>query len=100
MQSGAFAGVWWRVAGRSSNVVASAMVSGAIVLALAGAGSAETSRSPLIRIPPAQVPPLAAAPSPVAAAPGKIPPAARALLPTDVQVLRDSRGAGLAMYGA
>lgn len=99
MQRGAFAGAARCGAWRSKNIVA-AVVIGAISCGLAAAASAETSGMPLIRIPPARLPPLAAAPPTVAATPGKIPPAARALLPTSIQVLRDSQGAGLAMYGA
>ncbi|HEU0218085.1 MAG TPA: hypothetical protein VFQ90_15605 [Stellaceae bacterium] len=99
MQRGAFAGAPRRGAWRSQNIVA-AVVIAAIGFGLAAAASAETSGMPLIRIPPARLSPLAAAPPAVAATPSKIPPAARALLPTDVQVLHDSRGAGMAMYGA
>lgn len=98
MQRGAFAGAPRRGAWRSQNIVA-AVVIGAIGFGLATAASAETSGMPLIRIPPARLPPLAATPPIVAATPSKIPLAARALLPTDIQVLRDSQGAGLAMYG-
>ena len=53
---------------------------------------------PVIPPPPTASPPTAPTPSPAAAS--GIEPAPRALLPTHVQVLRDSRGSGLAMYGA
>src|SRR4029077_6207481 len=84
MQRSAFAGAAQRSARRSQNIVA-AVVIGAIGFGLAAAASAETRGMPLIRIPPAQLPPLAAAPPTVAATPGKIPAAARALLPTNIQ---------------
>jgi hypothetical protein len=90
-----------------ANIVAIA-VTLAIILALQGVARAQTSGQPLIKIPPAQLPPLATSP-PAAMGPASAPPvpaavpiqpAARTLLPTGVQVLRDSRGTGLAMYGA
>jgi hypothetical protein len=99
MQRGVSAGATRRGGGRSKNIFAAAITIGAIAFALAAAASAETRGMPLIRIPPAQLPPLAAAPPAAVTAPGKISPAARGLLPTNVQVLRDSQGAGLAMYG-
>lgn len=100
MYRGAFASAVRRIAWRRKNIFAAAVV-GITVFGLASTASAETSGLPLIRIPPARLPPLAAAPPAIAAVtPGKIPPAARALLPNSVQVLRDLQGAGLAMYGA
>ena len=79
-----------------------------IILVSQGAARAQSSGQPLIKIPPAQLPPLTtppptvAGPAPAAPAPtaAPIPTVPRALLPTGVQVLRDSRGTGLAMYGA
>lgn len=58
--------------------------------------------SPPITIPPAQLPPATPGNAPPSIAPGS--PAAGApnmalLLPTGVQILHDSQGAGLAMYG-
>ncbi|HWB50004.1 MAG TPA: hypothetical protein VG651_12910 [Stellaceae bacterium] len=92
---------------RTTNIFTAFAVAGFLLFGLAAAAAAQTSGAPLIRIPPATLPPpLAAAPaSPAApaaspAAPGKIPPEPGTLLPTHVQLLRDSPGAGLAMYGA
>jgi hypothetical protein len=77
------------------------LIMGLIVLFAAPAEPlAQSGSAPLIKIPPAQLPPMAAAtPGPPAASPS-IQPAPRALLPTHVQILRDSQGAGLALYGA
>ena len=104
MARGFSVGAVRRIAGQGKHIAAVTVTAGIMLLGLAETGAAETNGGPLIRIPPARVPPLAAAPAanPAAnpVAPGKIAPAARSLLPTDVQVLRDSRGAGLAMYGA
>lgn len=57
------------------------------------ARGADTRAAQLIRIPPAPMPPPAAAEAP------QIAPAPGALLPTAIRVLQDSPGAGLAMYG-
>ncbi|HTQ33943.1 MAG TPA: hypothetical protein VMI30_07220 [Stellaceae bacterium] len=63
---------------------------------------AQSGGTPLIKIPPAQVPPVA--PPATAHAPpsgtASIAPAPRALLPTQVQILHDAEGAGIAVYGA
>jgi len=72
----------------------------AIAFAIAGtltfpvAVSAEVGGPPPIAIPPAQ----SAVPAPES--PATVQPVAASLLPGDVQVLRDSQGAGIAMYGA
>jgi hypothetical protein len=100
MQGGVSAGAMRDIARRSNNIIGAIVAIGAVVLGLATAASAETSGAPLIRIPPARLPPLAAAPALIPAASGKTAAAPRDLLPTNVQILRDSRGAGLAMYGA
>ena len=68
----------------------------ALILAAPTSARAETGGTPLIQIPPAKLR-SPASPASVAA---RIEPAPRALLPTDVQVLRDSPGAGITMYGA
>jgi hypothetical protein len=67
-----------------ADMVAVAIVA-TVVLAMPGKANSQTGSAPLITIPPAKLPPL---------------PAPRALLPTAVQVLHDSQGAGIAMYGA
>src|SRR5277367_3683854 len=97
------------MARRFANIVALG-VALAILLAPQGGPRAQTAGSPLIKIPPAQLPPptvasptaSATGPTPAAPAPTTAPmaPAPRALLPTAVQVLHDPQGAGLAMYGA
>ena len=77
------------------------VVSAVLVLAVAAPSevSAQASGSPLIKIPPAKLPPLAAAPSTAPAAAPTIALAPRALLPTHVQILRDPQGTAMAMYG-
>jgi hypothetical protein len=88
--------------------LAVAALCAAAVLASALAASAQR---PPITIPPAKLPPPAVADAPLPSAPSSpdqpaaapeaaIQPAARALLPTNVRILRDSRGPGLVMYGA
>jgi hypothetical protein len=64
----------------------------AIALALSSIAAAQGTNPPPIAIPPAQItPPGDAAPTPLTM---------RALLPATMRTLRDSRGAGLVMYGA
>lgn len=60
---------------------------------------AQTGGSPLITIPPAKLSPPPAAPA-IAATAAIVEPAARALLPTKLQILHDSAGSAIAMYGA
>jgi hypothetical protein len=100
----------WGISATVRRVASIAAITGiaAGFLVFLGTAWAQSSSQPLIRIPPAQLSPQPA-PTPTttgrdvaASAPAAAPitPAPRALLPTGVQVLRDSRGAGLAMYGA
>jgi hypothetical protein len=65
-----------------------------------GNSRADNTGAPLITIPPAKVAPPAAPTPPADAGTPTIEPAPRALLPTHVQILQDSQGAGIAMYGA
>jgi hypothetical protein len=99
MTGGVSVGGQWRAARRITNIVS--IIAGLTIFVAAPAEPlAQTGSAPLIKIPPAQLPPVAAAtPSPPAASP-PIRPAPRALLPTHVQILHDSQGAGLALYGA
>jgi hypothetical protein len=84
----------------------------AVILAFSNESTAQTSASPLIKIPPAQMPAKETTAPPQSSSPPvavpqssnppvapKIEPAPRELLPTKVQILRDSQGTGLAMYG-
>ena len=111
---------------RIGRILAGVAAAIALILAWSGELGAQNSGNPPIRIPPAKLlPPASAAaapgnPAPSAAAPApaspapagpehqaaadtpaaaKIPLAARSLLPTRIQVLRDSQGSGLAVYG-
>ena len=84
-----------RTAWRVTNICA-ALAALAAVFAGPTASPAQTGGMPLIKIPPAQVPPAATPSQPASPAPA----ASRALLPTRVQVLHDSPGAGIAVYGA
>lgn len=70
----------------------------AVALLLAAPASAQgrgNQRPPPISIPPAPE----AGPAPVPPAASGIPPAARSLLPTKVQILRDAQGTGIVIYG-
>jgi hypothetical protein len=99
MATGVSVGVRWRAARRIVNIVGT--ITGLIIVLAAPAEPlAQTGGQPLIKIPPAQLPPVAAATPSPAAAPPSIRPSPRALLPTRVQILHDSQGAGLALYGA
>jgi hypothetical protein len=99
MARGISAGVRWRTVRRITNIVGPVL--GLItILAAPVEPSAQTGGQPLIKIPPAQLPPVAAATPSPPAAPPSTQPAPRALLPTHVQILHDSQGAGLALYGA
>jgi hypothetical protein len=98
MASGVSVGPRWRAAWRITNIVG-AIVGLIIILAASDEALAQTGGAPLIKIPPAQLPPVAAATPSPPAAPPSIQPAPRALLPTHVQILHDSQGAGLALYG-
>jgi len=100
----------WGISATARRVASIVAITGtaAVFHFFLGTAWAQNGSQPLIRIPPAQLPPQAA-PAPTASGPdvatappaaAPITPALRALLPTGVQVLRDSRGAGLAMYGA
>ena len=71
-----------------------------VLFAAPTASLAQTGGTPLIKIPPAQVPPSATPSQSSSSASPAISPAPRALLPTRVQVLHDSPGAGIAVYGA
>jgi hypothetical protein len=99
MASGVSVGPRWRAPWRITNIVG-AIVGLIIILAAPDEPLAQTGGTPLIKIPPAQLPPVAAATPSPPATPPSIQPAPRALLPTRVQILRDSEGAGLALYGA
>jgi hypothetical protein len=87
-----------------ANIVAVAVTLASLLAAPSGS-AAQSTGSPLIKIPPAQLPtagtPAPTAPMPTSSAPvaAAFPPAPRELLPTNVQILRDPRGTGLAMYG-
>jgi hypothetical protein len=72
----------------------------AVVVAAPAASFAQSGGTPLIKIPPAQVPPSATPSQSSSSASPVISPVPRALLPTRVQVLHDSPGAGIAVYGA
>jgi hypothetical protein len=80
---------------RAIRIVARGVRAAAAVIAVAGAAAAQgTGAGPApITIPPAQVPTEGGSEAP------HPPLTMRALLPTDVQVLRDARGAGMVMYG-
>ena len=78
-------------------------VAGMLTAIVSGPGNsqADNTGTPLITIPPAKgVAPPAAPTSAVDASAPTIEPVPRALLPTQVQILHDSPGAGIAMYGA
>jgi hypothetical protein len=98
MTTGLFAGT-----GR----VAMAMAAAGLALAAPIAAAQTSGSRPPITIPPAQIPsvqiPPAQSPPPPAPSGGEGAPAQptmRALLPTSVQLLRDSQGTGIAMYGS
>ena len=99
MARGISAGAWGRVTWRIANI-AGPILGLIITLAAPDTPFAQTSGQPLIKIPPAQLPPVAAATPSPPAAPPSTQVAPRALLPTHVQILHDSQGAGLALYGA
>jgi hypothetical protein len=99
MASGVSVGARWHAARRITNIVGT-ILGLIVVLAAPAEPLAQTGSQPLIKIPPAQLPPVAAATPSPAAGPPSIQPAPRALLPTHVQILHDSQGAGLALYGA
>ncbi len=69
------------------------------ILVSPAAAHVATTVSPLITIPPAKLPPLPTADA-TASAVATPTPAPRELLPTELQILRDPQGTGLAMYGA
>ena len=82
---------------RIMNIVAAAAAP-AVFLAAAVASNAQSSSTSPIRIPPAQL--LSSRPAFLPSPATVITPEPRALLPSEVQVLRDSQGTGVAMYGA
>ncbi len=77
-------------------------VAGMLAMVLCGTrpSAADTAGTPLITIPPAKVTPPATARPPDDIGAPTIEAAPRTLLPTRVQILHDSQGAGIAMYGA
>src|SRR5882672_1336954 len=82
---------------RIANLSAIAAIAVALCAPATAADRAAASPPP-IRIPPAQVPvPRPISPSATTAT---IQPVPRALLPTDIEVLRDAQAAGLVMRGA
>jgi hypothetical protein len=87
----------WQLAGR--RIAHGIVVAAALAIVAPGELEAQTSGSPPIRIPPARLPPLAEAPPSAPALPAKLQPAPQGLLPTHVQILRDSQGSGVTMYG-
>jgi len=68
-----------------------------LLAASAGAQVRSTQRLPLVTIPPAPDAGQNVAALPPASG---VPPAARSLLPTAVQILRDTQGTGIVIYGA
>jgi hypothetical protein len=87
---------WHATWPRIATNLAAALLS--VMLATPSTSRAETGSLPLITIPPAPVPPPPASRS-VTSTPAAIAPAPESLLPTAVQILRDSAGSGIAMYG-
>ncbi|HYM72168.1 MAG TPA: hypothetical protein VET89_04240 [Stellaceae bacterium] len=75
-----------------------AALAAALLLAMPASAQLRTQRQPLVTIPPA---PDAGRPvTATAAMPAAIEPAPRTLLPSRVQILRDTQGTGIVMYGA
>jgi hypothetical protein len=87
-----FADLWMGAARRLALLLCAA------ALATPIAAAAQSGSHP-IAIPPAQIPPPAASGDPAATQPPSQP-TMRSLLPSSVQILRDSRGTGIVMYGA
>lgn len=85
----------WRIA--VSLAVAAVLLAGLPLPTLARGVTPYTA--PLITIPPAKLPPLPS-PGATASAEAVFTPAPRDLLPSELQILHDPRGSGLAMYGA
>ena len=81
-----------------ANIVAVAL-SALSLIALPASAQLRAKAFPPVTIPPAPDAGQASFPPAAAAAPSGIPPVARTLLPTKVQILRDTQGTGIVIYG-